>query len=582
MTQKYNHALIILILAAGLRLLHNLVLSDSSLFMHHTGDALTHLKWSEAILSGRLDTLLPFFRAPLYGFFMSALLMMSGGYEWIISFSQYLLGIGTALLVYELGRKCFSKRVALTSGILTAVYPLFPFFESQLLLTSLFTFLCLLSLTFLERSMFNARYRHAAMAGLIMGLASLTRPNILLFFPVAFLCLFLKGRSKSIVFGLVFVATLLPCFLANTLGGFDPVLISTQGGINLWAGNHAGADGLIPTTPEVPPSITDLDKRIHELRDTPWKVDNLWQFSHILAENDLGTPLSDGDVSQYWIRKTIREIKEDPIRISYLLLRKAIYLVGIAEPPNNNDPILAFREYFPHLWALHSIFNFGFIFSLCLPGIWLAWRNYPHSRILVFYLLILSAVLLIFFVNARFRAPLIPIMILFASVSLEYLMVAIPVSSGIDKKVSALFFTLLISALIMTHLHMIYPISWQWKAQQALYLNSLAKAETRHGNIKRAKQFLYQAIALHTEEQFIFYHSLGRIAAFQDHKPRHAIHHYKMSLSMKPHPVALKDLIRILIREGEQDDARNVMNLLQPLFPTDPELSSLKKHLLNS
>ena len=88
-----------------------------------------------------------------------------------------------------------------------------------------------------------------AMAGLLLGFATLTRPHAALILPCLAVGLFRRGQSKLqasrlvCVLGLACAATMVPWWVRNAsvFGAFVPV--STNGGVNLYIGNHPEATG---------------------------------------------------------------------------------------------------------------------------------------------------------------------------------------------------------------------------------------------------------------------------------------------------------------------------------------------------
>ena len=103
------------------------------------------------------------------------------------------LGAGTVVLVYALGRRLFEARVGLIAAGLVAAFPNLVFHSAAYLSETLFNFLALAALAVLllgARDPCQASLRRFAAFGLVLGLATLVRPISLLFLPaVAIGCL---------------------------------------------------------------------------------------------------------------------------------------------------------------------------------------------------------------------------------------------------------------------------------------------------------------------------------------------------------------------------------------------------------
>ncbi len=98
----------------------------------------------------------------------------------VVRFFHCVLDTLTILLIFQIGRKCFSDTVALLAAAIYTVWPTALLYSSQLLSETLFTFLfccfILISLQFAER----ASWPRSIAAGVLLGLAMLTRGSVVL------------------------------------------------------------------------------------------------------------------------------------------------------------------------------------------------------------------------------------------------------------------------------------------------------------------------------------------------------------------------------------------------------------------
>jgi 4-amino-4-deoxy-L-arabinose transferase-like glycosyltransferase len=97
-----------------------------------------------------------------------------------VRFFHCVLDTLTILLIFQIGRKCFSNTVALLAAAIYAVWPTALLYSSQLVSEPLFTFLfccfILISLQFAE----SPSWPRSIAAGVLLGLAMLTRGNAVL------------------------------------------------------------------------------------------------------------------------------------------------------------------------------------------------------------------------------------------------------------------------------------------------------------------------------------------------------------------------------------------------------------------
>lgn len=183
--------------------------------------------------------------------------------------AQALLAGLTAWLIYRLARRVgLEDRESSIALGLYLIYPPFVEFSAQLVTENWFTPLILGSLLLLVRAIDrNAVAEHAA-AGVVMGLAALTRTTALLM-PIvlgAFLA-FLPGRRWLGLGALIvgFALAVLPWPIRNqmTFGHFEPSI--TMSGRNLFTGTYPPSGGSAALTdaqqpPELVASLTGLDE----------------------------------------------------------------------------------------------------------------------------------------------------------------------------------------------------------------------------------------------------------------------------------------------------------------------------------
>ena len=125
----------------------------------------------------------PYFRPPGYPFFLALIYRFTGaGYFWP-RVLQMTMGLLSCLLLYRFARYGFGRAAALFSAALASVYWIFIFFEAEFMAVSLLVFLLLASLTLVARWRKGFTVARALGAGLLIGLATLVRPNAVVLLP---------------------------------------------------------------------------------------------------------------------------------------------------------------------------------------------------------------------------------------------------------------------------------------------------------------------------------------------------------------------------------------------------------------
>ncbi len=401
--------LILFSLSFAVRLVHLVQVQSMPTFDFPVMDEKYHVELSSRINSENGYGAEPFYRAPLYPYLFAFLHKITGWSLFWPRFIQVVLGSLLPVLIFLFGRKLFGDRVALWAGAVAVVYPTFLYYDISLLITSLMILLTLLLTWQLYRCQERAGPVNFLIAGAMLGLAGLARPNILVLGPALVIWIWfnirpLTGLKKAItgyvIIGLAAFIVILPVTVRNYVEGNDRVIIAWQGGFNFYLGNNRLASGWSATVPGI---------------DFTWEGG--YREAIAIAEQTTGKELKPSEVSSFWYDRAFEEIDRDPGAFVALMVKKLRLFFNGYEIPNNQDMYFVgnFSSVLKLLmFAGPVFFPFGIVAPLALLGIVFSlgqWRKY-----LLLYLVLAAYVvtLLLFFVCARFRQPLMPILILFA------------------------------------------------------------------------------------------------------------------------------------------------------------------------
>ncbi len=370
---------------------------DSPFFHSPVVDAQTFHLWAEALREGRPFMPGVFFKPPLYPYLLAFLYDVFGARPEPAYVAQSLLGAGTCVLVLRLGRLVFTPRTALGGALVCALLPVLPFLEFQLLAEPLTTFLVLAAVLILIAG--QQRSSRIALAGLLLGIAALGRPNLLILAPVLAWWLW-RQRGRRIEPALLLLLTvglgIAPATLYN-IGQGRVVLVSANAGANLWTGIRPGADGVAA----IPIGI-------------------LWDDLQLeAAEAGARDP---GTADAWLTRRALAHAAADPLRTLGLLARKTLLLVHAHEGRNNigadylarTQGVIVLQRWWPGFWLVGPLALLG-LAAVLRPRLFDAPRPSPAVAPALLTLAALALVILPFFVNARFRQPLLPLLSLFAA-----------------------------------------------------------------------------------------------------------------------------------------------------------------------
>jgi 4-amino-4-deoxy-L-arabinose transferase-like glycosyltransferase len=138
-------------------------------------------------------------RTPVYPIVMAGSVALFGRDLLAITFAQHLLGVGTAIFTYGIGRLAFGRAAGLLAGLGAALSSPLLIYEHYLITESVFTFFLILSVLLLVAGLRTERMAFMAAGGLALGLAALTRPvgqAVLVALPIAALFVFRRWRPS--------------------------------------------------------------------------------------------------------------------------------------------------------------------------------------------------------------------------------------------------------------------------------------------------------------------------------------------------------------------------------------------------
>ena len=189
--------------------------------------------------------------------FLSLAFRALGPHLWVALAAQVLITTGIAAGVYLIARRMTgSGTVGLVGALAWTLLPDQLAWTSILGSEPLFTLLLLCGLYALVAL---EGWQRPAIAGLALGAACVVRPTTLLAPAVMVVILVIhRGRigaalAEGALLLLVMLVVVAPLTIRNAAVLGVPVLVSTNGGVNLWQGVHADDHYWWPTDPEVNP-----------------------------------------------------------------------------------------------------------------------------------------------------------------------------------------------------------------------------------------------------------------------------------------------------------------------------------------
>ena len=363
------------------------------------GDSKSYDVWAQKIAAGDWLGTEVFYQAPLYPYFLGVLYTLFGRDLLLVRICQGLIGAGSCALLAVAGGRLFGERAGLAAGLLLSLYAPAIFFDGLLQKSVLDVFfLCLLILlvAIMNRHMTTTS---CILIGVALGGFALARENALILLPVLLLWVFLRSHRALVpVLGLVLGTgiVLAPVAIRNLKVGGEFHLTTSQFGPNLFIGNNPRANG---TYIEMRPGRGSAAEERKDATE--------------LAEDALGRKLGPAEVSEYWSRIAIRWISAHPGAWLQLLAKKLLLLWNASEACDTED-LASHAEWSLPLRACRIIFHFGVLAPLGLLGVWLTRGRWRELWVLHAMGAMYGASVVVFYVLARYRYPLVPLLALFA------------------------------------------------------------------------------------------------------------------------------------------------------------------------
>ncbi|MBN1503673.1 MAG: tetratricopeptide repeat protein [Candidatus Eisenbacteria bacterium] len=393
-----------LALVVVVRLVYLATLRENPFFSDPILDSRLYDSWAVRLSSGDWLGQDPFFMAPLYPYFLALVYLVLGHNQLAAVAVQLMIGAGSCALVFLMGKRLVGIHAAVLTSVILAFYGPLLFFDGLLLAEFLGIFTNLVWLYVLARPEQDFRARTFFVAGLFLGLSMLVRASAIIFFPVILLWLALFSgvprRKRWAYFGTLVLGaclTVAPVTIRNYVRGNDLVLITSNGGLNFYIGNNENADGL----------YSKPIKELHLVGADP-ESDATGRY---YAEKTTGRKLKPSEVSAFWFEKAFQFVKSRPRQFVALNLKKLLLFWNSHEFPQIEDYRI-WQSLFP---APIPLISFWFVGPLGLAGVILTVKKTRKFFLLHMFLLAYTISICAFFVTARYRVQVVPVLSIFSA-----------------------------------------------------------------------------------------------------------------------------------------------------------------------
>lgn len=315
------------------------------------------------------------YRPPVYPLFLGAIYSVFGHTLTGVRLAQALIGAGICVLTYFMTAATFNSKSAQLAGFWCSLYPPLIVHTSDILTEILFTFFLVWTILLMISKSDISRLMAA---GIVLGLALLTRPFAVFFLPFLLYWLYLNPKYKTHKAAAVLLTGVLlvmaPWVMRNyfKMGAFVP--FANVGGLTLYNSYRIPPQGFGYN------SLAGLDREFYEISD-------------------------ETERNQYLIRKTTKFIRNNPVQAIKLA---AIKLLHFIYPFDGRWYPVGFGSKYNIFWGITMAFAaYGLLSG---PG-----KKDINKILLVFLFLAFVTGVIVFYGSPRFRLPLEPFLISLAA-----------------------------------------------------------------------------------------------------------------------------------------------------------------------
>jgi len=319
---------------------------------------------------------------PGYPLFLGVLYLLFGHSYAAVKVAQSLLGALTCVLILLIGERVFTKRVGLVAAAIAAVYPHLVYYTGLLMSEVLFVFLSTLFLYALAMLRENFTLRRMAFAGVILGLASLTRPMLMLIPALLLFWVWIECRSTkralvvTATLWLWMVVVILPWTVRNYVVTGSVVPIVATHWVTLYGANN--------------PAILENPDAVGGWVDPEPMSPEEYRAAYVA-----------------FLREMLFHRPLDFLKLELHKLKRFWSLFPKTQTPRRD--------------ALINLLSYGWLLPLFLVGMALAARITPPPWILYLWVAYFCLLTLVMHGTTRYRLPVEPVIILFGAFTLERL-----------------------------------------------------------------------------------------------------------------------------------------------------------------
>jgi 4-amino-4-deoxy-L-arabinose transferase-like glycosyltransferase len=327
------------------------------------------------------------YREPVYPYFLAIIYYIFGLSNYTaVRVAQIFISSLTCVVIFLLAKDLFDKKVALVSSFISCFWPHFVYYSTTILRETLFCFLLVLCVYFLNKVYQQKEFKlvNSIIAGIMCGLCCLMNSTALLFVFLSFVVLSLTKKFRQVLVIFVLFVSLYSLWVVRNYIVFNEfVLGSTVGGMTIY-----GA------------SVGD-----YRIFGTPQEKE-FWEKDEVMKK---AATMDELQANKYFMQEAKKVILSNPKGFFIRCIKRFLKLYRIY--PHRGKGYVHSEI----LMILVSVFSYGILLPFFVYSFFINLSSFKKYIFLYLPILIFSFVYTLIWAVIRYRLPLEPYIIIFAS-----------------------------------------------------------------------------------------------------------------------------------------------------------------------
>jgi len=331
---------------------------------------------------------------PLYTFFLYFVYLISflkdNYFLYLVFFIQIVLSTYSVYLFYQISQNFFSNKFSIVNSFVFSIIPLNIYICGQITSANIQLFLSLFFLKLLFNLIKDKKQKNIIFFSIVSGLLILCRGEFIIIFVFTLFFIFISKKINiiNLIKMFIIVSLVISPYIIRNYIHFDQFIITKSLGYNLWKGNNQLS------------RVEGYGKfEINEFKNLYDKVKSVNKDKYYEINWD-----------NIFLEEAINNIEKNPIIYLKLFFKKIFSFYFIDLESN-----------YPNYYNFFHIFPVIILSLLSFPGLIVFFRNNKfENKYLGLYFFINLVIFSIFFILPRYKLIILPVQIILAGYTLNY------------------------------------------------------------------------------------------------------------------------------------------------------------------